>query len=267
MQNWFWSTHLNSLLTPIDYDGHLLGEEVVIMLFGKKNKKPKKTVDPYDPATNGPNTPAIGVAAMKRALTHAAWRDPSVGVKRDDVLREAVSVLEHTAACADSALERLGEAAQTLAQGREADTQVMRGLLTARFEEVLDSLERLAKLAGRGGVNLLDSASKGLSVDFGNGGFRYALNPIDIRRDKTGLDIPVLLNGFDDEVETETVGAALERAQRRVGQFADRLFYDATMLINLMKAEEQHNETVNAVKAIPAAFNLPDPSTEEAVGA
>jgi hypothetical protein len=237
------------------------------MLFGKKNKKPRGAVPDVDPSTNGPNTPAIDVAAMKRALTHSAWRDPNIGVKRDDILREAVAVLEHTAACADSALERLEEASQTLDQGRATRTQVMRGLLTARLEEVLDSLERLAKLAGRGGVNLLDSSSKALTVDFGTGGFRYALNPIDIRRDKTGLDIPTLISGFEDDAETDAVAAALKRGQRRVSLFADRLFYDATMLINLMKAEEQHHEAMNAAKAIPAAFNIPEPSTDEALGA
>ncbi|NJR20563.1 MAG: hypothetical protein HC777_03295 [Hyphomonadaceae bacterium] len=136
--------------------------------------------------------------------------------KSDDILK-AIRTLERTAACVDLASERLSDAADALAQGKSTREAMMRGLLTARFEELLDSLERVAIMAQDGGINLLAGASdhggsadnsyapaqrhNSLSLNIGATGFRYVLSPIDIRRDKSGLNIPCLESGFDDEAE------------------------------------------------------------------
>jgi hypothetical protein len=238
------------------------------MLFGKRNRRPeppvaRRVITPADHArglttlSNGPDTPVMGVAAMKRALNHAAWRDPSVERRKNDEVRAAIRTLERTAACVDLAQERLNEAAETLMLGQSSSEQVMRGLLTARFEELLDSLERVAILAQDGYVNLLGGVGEtsqtsryrvaqqenGLSLDIGTAGFSYVLTPIDIRRGRTGLDIPVLEHGFDDAAETYEVETALLRAQKRLEQFGERLSHDAIMLVKIAQLHEAQGDT------------------------
>jgi hypothetical protein len=235
------------------------------MLFGKRNRRPpapvgRTVVTPADHArgiihvSNGPDTPVMDVSAMKRALNHAAWRDPSLDRRKNDEVRAAIRTLERTAACVDLAQERLNEAAETLMLGQSSPERVMRGLLTARFEELLDSLERVAILAQDGYVNLLGGAGdaphqqttkfrvaeqqNGLSLDIGTAGFSYVLTPIDIRRRQTGLDIPVLESGFDDAAETYGVETAVLRAQKRLAQFGERLSHDAVMLVKIAQANE-----------------------------
>ena len=142
------------------------------MFFGRRSKRPTPPVarpitTPADNArglvtlANGPETPPMDVAAMRRALNHAAWRDPSVERRKTDEVRIAIRTLERTAACVDLAQERLSEAAETLMLGQSSSERVMRGLLTARFEELLDSLERVAILAQDGYVNLLGGVLSG----------------------------------------------------------------------------------------------------------
>jgi flagellin-like hook-associated protein FlgL len=211
----------------------------------------------------------MDIAAMRRALDHAAWRDPGAEKRRTDDVLKAVHTLERTAACVDLALERINEARDTLAQGKATREQVMRGLLTARLEELLDSLERIAIMAQDGGVNLLagngepvaTSPSKfspmrfqnSLSVDIGTAGFRYVLTPIDIRRGGGALDIPVLESGFEDDRETYEVETALIRASTKLAQFGDRLSHDAAMLVRIAqehplpeKAEAPKTDEVDA---------------------
>jgi hypothetical protein len=203
--------------------------------------------------TNGPQTPVIAIEAMRRALSHAAWRDPSVERRKNDEVRAVIRTLERTAACVDIVLERLSEAATTLTAGKATTDQVMRGLLTARFDELLDSLERVAKLAQDGPINLLgavtpstgptarlnvSSSQNRLSLEIGSAGFIYILNPIDIRRGRTGLAIPVLESGFDNNDETYEVETALLRAQQRLTNFSDRLSQDALMLVKIAQETE-----------------------------
>ena len=235
------------------------------MLFGKRNRRPaapvaRPIVTPADNArgltklSNGPDTPVMDVSAMRRALTHAAWRDPSFERRRNDEVRGAIRTLERTAACVDLAQERLNEAAETLMLGQASPERVMRGLLTARFEELLDSLERIAILAQDGYVNLLGGKGEngpvqtakyrvaqqenGLSLDIGSAGFSYVLTPIDIRRGASGLDIAVLESGFDDAAENYEVETAVLRAQKRLEQFGERLSHDAIMLVKIAQANE-----------------------------
>lgn len=241
------------------------------MLFGKMNRRRTEPVarQVQPPAgqarglvslSNGPDTPIMDVAAMRKALTHAAWRDPSVERRKGDVIRAAVRTLERTAACVDLAIERLGEASETLVQGQVTREQMMRGLLTARFEELLDSLERVVILAQDGEVNLLSGIKSGyeqpnlavrgaaptnsLSLDIGSAGFSYVLSPIDIRRGLTGLAIGVLEHCFDDEEETYRIETALIKAQSRLTQFADRLSHDATMLVRIARDFEAAHAVV-----------------------
>jgi hypothetical protein len=258
------------------------------MLFGRRNRRPAAPVarpvtTPADNArglstlSNGPDTPVMDVSAMRKALSHAAWRDPSVEQRKSDEIRIAIRTLERTAACVDLAQERLSEAAETLMLGQSAPEQVMRGLLTARFEELLDSLERVAMLAQDGYVNLLGGVGNapaeqtaryriaqqqnGLSLDIGTAGFRYVLTPIDIRRGPAGLAIPVLESGFDDAAETYEVETAVIKAQRRLAQFGERLTHDATMLVKIALAnDEQHNPASNA--QAPAANDVAKAQTE-----
>jgi hypothetical protein len=232
------------------------------MLFGNKARRPQQPVarpisTPADkargiaPIANGPDTPVIDVSAMKRALNHAAWRDPSIDRRRSDDVLKGVRTLERTAACVDLAQERLTEAAETLAQGKTSREQVMRGLLTARFEELLDSLERVAIMAQDGPINLLAGIGQpmanqvsryapprfqnSLNIDLGSAGFSYVLTPIDIRRGPSGLDIPVLESGFEDDHEIYCVETALIRAQAKLTQFGGRLSHDAAMLVAIAK--------------------------------
>jgi hypothetical protein len=249
------------------------------MLFGKRNRRPeppvaRRVTTPADNArglntiSNGPDTPVIGVEAMRKALLHAAWRDPSVERRKNDEIRIAIRTLERTAACVDLAQERLSEAAETLMLGQTATERVMRGLLTARFEELLDSLERVAILAQDGYVNLLSGTGNapaeqtaryriaqqqnGLSLDIGTAGFSYVLMPIDIRRGPTGLAIPVLESGFDDAAETYEVETAVIKAQQRLSQFGERLTHDATMLVKIAQANEELHHPTSVAQAPPA---------------
>jgi hypothetical protein len=230
------------------------------MLFGKRNRRPtapvaRRVVTPADNArglvslSNGPETPIMGVDAMRRALTHAAWRDPSVERRKNDEVRAAIRTLERTAACVDLAQERIAESIETLTMGQKASEQVMRGLLTARLEELLDSLERVAILALDGHVNLLSGAAEhqsGLSLDIGTAGFSYVLSPINIHRGRLGLDIRVLESGFDDDNETFEVETALLKAQKRLAQFGERLSHDAIMLVKIAQANDAETEALNA---------------------
>ena len=239
------------------------------MLFGKRNRRPAApTPRPVSSTahsglglgivSNGPDTPIMDVAAMRRALTHAAWRDPSLERRKNDEVLAAIRTLERTAACVDLAQERLNEAADTLKLGQTSPEQVMRGLLTARFEELLDSLERVAILAQDGYVNLLSGVGdasaaqttqyrvarqqNGLSLDIGTAGFSYVLSPIDIRRGHSGLNVPVLEHGFDDAAETYEVETAILRAQKRLAHFGERLSHDAIMLVAIAHANEAQGE-------------------------
>jgi hypothetical protein len=238
------------------------------MLFGKNNRRREQAVarpalTPVDKArgllstSNGPDTPVMDVAAMRKALNHAAWRDPWVERRKGNIIANAIRTLERTAACVDLAIERLAEAHDTLVQGKEARDQVMRELLTARFEELLDSLERVVILAQDGAINLLagvttgytqtsgsqrsPAPSNGLSLDIGNAGFSYVLTPIDIRRGPTGLGIGVLINGFEDDGETYAVETALIKAKDKLRQFAERLSQDATMMVRIARDYEAAN--------------------------
>jgi hypothetical protein len=262
------------------------------MLFGKRSKRPhapiaRPVVTPSDNArgltslSNGPETPAMDVSAMKRALTHAAWRDPSLERRKAEEIGDAIRTLERTAACVDLAQERLAEAAETLMLGRSSPEQVMRGLLTARLEELLDSLERVAALAQDGYVNLLGGSGEalsgqttpyrvaqdgnGLSLDIGTAGFSYVLTPIDIRRARGGLDIPVLEHGFEDSGEIYEVETALLKAQQRLIKFGERLSHDAIMFVKIAQTNEDLHGLEPALLVPPANDSVPEQTESEGV--
>lgn len=213
----------------------------------------------YDPhSTNGPETPVLDQARLRRALDHAAWRDPSVQRRRDGELRGALAVLERTAACVDMAIERLDEAADAVAEGRIATSPVMRGLLATRTDELLDSLSRISLMAAEGEVNLLDGGQRGLRVGLERGGFGYALNPIALRRDGPGFNIPACETAFEDEDEAEAIALAIERARVRLAQFATRLAHDAATLSHLISTLPDHTAA-----APPAAASGPAAAIED----
>jgi hypothetical protein len=238
------------------------------MIFGNRTRQrvqvvTERVITPADNArglissSNGPETPAIDVSAMRRALTHAAWRDPSYEKRKSEDVLKAVRTLERTAACVDLAAERLADALDALAQGKTTTDPIMRGLLTSRFEELLDSLERIAIMAQDGAINLLagvgdisGSASSGfavqrmhnsLSLDIGATGFRYVLPPINVTRGKQGLNIPGFESAFEDEAETYRLETAVLQAQTKLLQFGARLAQDAVMLVSIAKANEAAN--------------------------
>jgi hypothetical protein len=228
------------------------------MFFGKRRKNPQRRqgeAEARPPAAklaNGPDTPVMSAQAMKRALEHASWRDPSAERRRSGDLRAAVRTLERTAACVDQAIERLDETADAIAKGRETSSPVMRGLLATRIEEVLDSLERVVSLAQDGDINLLASDAQGLNLALEHGGFRYALNPVDARRGPKGLDIPALTRAFADEEQTDAVERAVHRAQARMRQFCERLSHDAGMLAGLMRAMQASGAVVGVTEDVLA---------------
>jgi hypothetical protein len=238
-------------------------------LFKSKTKPPEPAVrrgpkpvprrtGGYDPnRTNGPETPVMAADRRTKALNHAAWRDPSVQVRRDGELRAALAVLERTAACTDLAIERLDEAASAVEAGRQSASPVMRGLLATRTDELLDSLERITLLAEEGGLNLLDGGLQGLKVKVESGGLNYALAPICLRRDGRGFNIPPCDTAFEDAAEAEAIALAIERARVRLAQFANRLAHDAASLSALIgkppgPAPEAGQETAPARSAAEA---------------
>ncbi len=190
------------------------------------------------PRPNGPDTPLMEPAALSRALRHAAWRDPRTERKKFTEVYSAVRTLERTAAYVDQALERLAEVAEALRIGQTTGRDLMRGLQAARIEELLDSLDRLSKMAAEGGLNLLNSESDSLYLDFGHEAFRYVLPPFDLRRGPKGLNIPQIKDGFENSSEIQTISQAVALAQVRVGQFAARLSHDAGMLVRMAKTYE-----------------------------
>lgn len=193
---------------------------------------------PIGPRPNGPDTPSMEPAALDRALRHAAWRDPRTERKKFIEVYGAVRILESTAAYVDQALERLAEVAEALRIGQTTEHDLMRGLQAARIEELLDSLERLSKMAASGGLNLLHGESDSLYLDFGHEAFRYVLPPFDLRRGPKGLNIPQMKDGFDNRSEIQTISQAVSLAQVRVSQFAARLSHDAGMLVRMAKTYE-----------------------------
>ena len=193
---------------------------------------------PAGPRPNGPDTPLMEPAALNRALRHAAWRDPRVERKKFTEVYSAVRTLERTAAYVDQALERLAEVAEALRIGQSTEHDLMRGLQAARVEEVLDSLDRLTKMAADGHLNLLHGESDSLYLDFGHEAFRYVLPPFDLRRGPKGLDIPHLKDGFENSSDVQAVSQAVKLAHVRVSQFAARLSHDAGMLVRMAKTYE-----------------------------
>jgi hypothetical protein len=177
-------------------------------------------------------------AALTRALRHAAWRDPRAERKKFTEVYGAVRTLERTAAYVDQALERLVEVAEALRIGQTTEHDLMRGLQAARIEELLDSLDRLSKMAADGSLNLLNGDSDSLYLDFGHEAFRYVLPPFDLRRGPKGLNIAQLKGGFDNNSEVQTISQAVALAQVRISQFAARLSHDAGMLVRMAKTYE-----------------------------
>jgi hypothetical protein len=177
-------------------------------------------------------------AALTRALRHAAWRDPRGERKKFTEVYAAVRTLERTAAYVDQALERLAEVAEALRIGQSTAHDLMRGLQAARIEELLDSLDRLSKMAAEGGLNLLNSESDSLYLDFGHEAFRYVLPPFDLRRGPKGLNIPQMKDGFENSSEIQSISQSVALAQVRVAQFAARLSHDAGMLVRMAKTYE-----------------------------
>jgi hypothetical protein len=177
-------------------------------------------------------------SALSRALRHAAWRDPRGERKKFTEVYAAVRTLERTAAYVDQALERLAEVAEALRIGQSTEHDLMRGLQAARIEELLDSLDRLSKMAAEGGLNLLNSESDSLYLDFGHEAFRYVLPPFDLRRGPKGLNIPQMKDGFENSSEIQSISQSVALAQVRVAQFAARLSHDAGMLVRMAKTYE-----------------------------
>lgn len=216
------------------------------MLFNKppfptrprRGAGPEPRPRPLGPRPNGPDTPLMEPSALSRALRHAAWRDPRAERKKFTEVYSAVRTLERTAAYVDQALERLAEVAEALRIGQTTEHDLMRGLQAARIEELLDSLDRLSKMAAEGGLNLLNSESDSLYLDFGHEAFRYVLPPFDLRRGAKGLNIPEIKDGFENSSEIQKVSQAVTLAQVRIGQFAARLSHDAGMLVRMAKTYE-----------------------------
>ena len=216
------------------------------MLFNKppSPSRPRRSAGhrpsprPSGPRPNGPDTPLMEPAAFDRAMRHAAWRDPRVERKKFTEVYSAVRTLERTAAYVDQALERLAEVAEALRIGQTTEHDLMRGLQAARIEEVLDSLDRLSKIAADGKLNLLHGESDSLYLDFGHEAFRYVLPPFDLRRGPKGLNIPHLKDGFENSSDVQAVSQAVKLAHVRVSQFAARLSHDAGMLVRMAKTYE-----------------------------
>jgi len=214
------------------------------MLFNKPPARSRPGVGnkssprPLGPRPNGPDTPLMEPAALTRALRHAAWRDPRAERKKFTEVYGAVRTLERTAAYVDQALERLVEVAEALRIGQTTEHDLMRGLQAARIEELLDSLDRLSKMAADGSLNLLNGDSDSLYLDFGHEAFRYVLPPFDLRRGPKGLNIAQLKGGFDNNSEVQTISQAVALAQVRISQFAARLSHDAGMLVRMAKTYE-----------------------------
>ncbi len=193
---------------------------------------------PIGPRPNGPDTPLMEPSALTRALRHAAWRDPRGERKKFTEVYAAVRTLERTAAYVDQALERLAEVAEALRIGQSTEHDLLRGLQAARIEELLDSLDRLSKMAAEGGLNLLNGESDSLYLDFGHEAFRYVLPPFDLRRGPKGLNIPQMKDGFENSSEIQSISQSVALAQVRVAQFAARLSHDAGMLVRMAKTYE-----------------------------
>jgi len=182
--------------------------------------------------------PVVSAAAVERALRHAAFRDPNARDHRKQVLRSAVRGLEAAAAGVDAALERLNEARSVVERSVTSNSDLMRGLLAGRYEELLDGLAGVAALAGDAGVNLIAGGSYGIYVDLDDGAFKYLLNPIDVRRGPHGLDLPVLTSAFEDDDETAHAAMCLQKAEARLQQFGKRLAHDAVMLAGVIEADD-----------------------------
>jgi hypothetical protein len=135
-------------------------------------------------------------------------------------------------------LERLAEVAEALRIGQTTEHDLMRGLQAARIEELLDSLDRLSKMAAEGRLNLLNGESDSLYLDFGHEAFRYVLPPFDLRRGPKGLNIPQMKDGFENSSEIQSISQSVALAQVRVTQFAARLSHDAAMLVRMAKTYE-----------------------------
>jgi hypothetical protein len=203
---------------------------------------------------------------LRRALDHAAWRDPSVQVRRHEEIRRGLAVMERTAACVDMAIERLDEVAGAIVQGSASTSPLMRGLLATRIDEVLDSLERISVLAGEGNVNLLDGGTRALRVRLETGELSYVLHPMSLTRGARGLAIPSCDSAFDDEAETAAIADGVGRARQRLQQFANRLSHDAATLLRLLADGPAglagHADSAQSSLAAEAAPNV----AEEAPG-
>ena len=207
-------------------------------MFARKTAQPKdrpgQLADPVMRA-NGPDGEALDPRRIAAVVAGSRWRSPGADLRREVELERAVLVLERTAACVDLALERLVEVANSLDIGRREQTYLMRGLMTGRIEDLLESLEAVATMAGHDGVNLLGPSNMPFRVRLEAGDFNYTLAPICILRDRRGLDIAPLQAAFEDDGEADRMSGAVGRAIRRLQLFAARLASDADVIINLVR--------------------------------
>jgi hypothetical protein len=241
------------------------------MLF-RKAKNPSGSDAAAGTRVSGSDPVRLDAARIAAVAAAARWRSPGSDLRREAELERAILVLERTAACADLALDRLGEVAASLETGRREQTYLMRGLMTGRVEELLDSLAGLARMSVQDGVNLLGPGRTGLRVQHEGGDFNYSLPPVCIHRGPEGLAIPLLHSAFEDDAETDRVTAAVARARRRLSVFAQRLAADAEVIIAMVEDLRQKRAELEAVERARTAAAGPgstaaDPTVAPAVAA
>jgi hypothetical protein len=226
-----------------------------------------ESVEPSGVSPNGPDTIVMDTLRVATVIASTRWRRPGCDKRREQELERALLILERTAACTDLALERLAEVSASLEIGQRERTYLMRGLMMARIEEVLESLVDLAKMAAHDGVNLLGTNTSGLKVSLEAGDFNYSLAPVCIHRDRTGLNIPLMTGAFEDGEETGRVVASVARGQRRLQAFAARLSGDADVIIGLLqrlrdKTAEVTEENAQREATLAALRNRSKPSEQ-----
>jgi hypothetical protein len=202
---------------------------------------------------NAPDGAALDQRRIAAVVAASRWRSPGADLRREVELERAVLVLERTAACVDLVLERLAEVAASLDIGRREQTYLMRGLMTGRIEDLLESLEAVVTMAAHDGVNLLGPGNTPFRVRLEAGDFNYTLAPICVLRDRRGLDIAPLQSAFEDDAEALRILQAVRRAIRRLELFAARLTSDADVIIALVRDHQKRRAMLQQEAAMQSA--------------
>jgi hypothetical protein len=224
-------------------------------MFNRKPPAPKVKARPatglLNPGVraNAPESQALDAGRIAAVAAGARWRSPGADLRREVELERAVLVLERTAACVDLALERLAEVVVSLEIGQREQTYLMRGLMTGRIEDLLESLEAVVTMAAHDGVNLLGPGDAAFKVRLEARDFNYTLAPVCVLRGRQGLDIAPLQSAFEDAEEARRMAHAVDRAIRRLRLFAGRLTADADVIIALVQDHRNKRTMLEAEAA------------------